>query len=57
MCKCPSTQLGAISGIAGLRIGLTSIFPVSLVMYWYYLINMAGGARYPCRELLGVKHK
>lgn len=36
MRKCPST------GTAGLAFGLTSIFPVSLVMYWGYLVNMVG---------------
>lgn len=42
MRKRPSTVRDAFGGIAGLRIGLTSIFPVSLVMYWGYLVNMAG---------------
>lgn len=42
MRKCPSTERDAFGGIAGLGIGLTSIFPVSLVMYWGYLVNMVG---------------
>lgn len=42
MCKCPSIEWDAFGGIAGLGIGLTSIFQVSLVMYWAYLVNMAG---------------
>lgn len=42
MCKCPSTERDAFGGITGLGIGLTTIFPVSLVMYWGYLVNMAG---------------
>lgn len=37
MCKFPSTERDAFGGI-----GLTTIFPVSLVMYWGYLVNMAG---------------
>lgn len=42
MRKCPSREQHAFGGIAGLGIGLTSIFLVSLVMYWGYLVNMAG---------------
>lgn len=57
MYKCPAVERGAISGIAQLGIGLTSIFPVSLVMYWGYLINIAGGGALPLQGVIGAKHK